>query len=147
MHLRRVMILRIKILSLLVSILLVFQLSSSKAQHIDAQKVANYIYASGVLHPEIVLRQSIYETGWFKSKHTIQKNNIFGFRHTKHYMKFDSWQACVDYYVNWQKRKYTNTKEDYYKFLVRIRYAQSEVYIQQLKKVKLSSLSLPKNEK
>lgn len=130
----------------LILLFLALDVHQVQAQHIDAQEVANYIYASGVLHPEIVLRQAIYETGWFKSKHTIQKNNIFGFRHSKQYMKFESWRACVDYYVGWQKRKYTNTKEDYYKFLVRIRYAQSEVYIQQLKKVKLSSLSLPKNE-
>lgn len=140
------MVHRFKIVCGFILMFIGLNLNQAKTQHIKAQEVADYIYASGVLHPEIVLRQAIYETGWFKSKHTIQKNNIFGFRHSKQYMKFESWRACVDYYVGWQKRKYINTKEDYYKFLVRIRYAQSEVYIQHLKKVNLSSLSLPKNE-
>lgn len=112
-------------------------------QKLNAQEVVDYIYSTDVMHPEIVVRQAIYETGWFKSKHTTQKNNLFGFRHKKQYMTFPNWKASVDYYVNWQKRKYTNPVEDYYQFLIRIRYAQSPVYIQELKRVNLSSLVLP----
>lgn len=99
--------------------------------------VYKYIKCSGILYPEIVLRQAIWETGWFKSKHALQKNNLFGFRYSKKYMSFESWKACIDYYKNWQLRKYTNPDEDYYKFLIRIKYATSQKYISSLKSLKL----------
>ncbi len=110
---------------------------SSNTDTLNTYDVYRYIKCSGILHPEIVLRQAIWETGWFKSKHSLQKNNLFGFRYSKKYMSFDSWQACVDYYKTWQLRRYTNPDEDYYKFLVRIKYATSQNYLSSLKSLKL----------
>jgi hypothetical protein len=110
---------------------------SNKADTVNVHEVYRYIKCSGILYPDIVLRQAIWETGWFKSKHSLQKNNLFGFRYSKKYMSFDSWKACVDYYKSWQLRRYTNPNEDYYKFLVRIKYATSQKYISSLKSLKI----------
>lgn len=95
-----------------------------------------YIILVGIKHPDIVLRQAILETGWFQSKMLMDKNNLFGFRSTKKYKRFESWQACIDYYKSWQDEYYTNPEEDYYAFLKRIRYARTKEYIWTLKHIK-----------
>ena len=86
--------------------------------------VFNYICKSEIVHKDIVIKQVIWETGWLKSSFLMSKNNLFGFR-AKEYMTFPSWQASVDYYEKWQKKYYTNPEEDYYAFLVRIRYSNN----------------------
>jgi hypothetical protein len=96
--------------------------------------VFNYICESEILYPEIVIKQAILETVWFKSKAMMKKNNIFAFR-KKQYLSFNSWRDCVDYYKSWQKKHYTNTQENYYQFLVRIKYA-TPAYPTHLKKIK-----------
>lgn len=103
---------------------------------LNVDSVFNYICKSGIKHPEIVIKQAVLETGWFKSPFLMSRNNIFAFR-TKKYLRFDNWKACVDYYKNWQDRKYKDTTENYYAFLVRIKYATPE-YPKHLKKIKLS---------
>ena len=110
---------------------------SSNTDSVTVYDVYRYIKCSGILYPEIVLRQAVWETGWFKSKHSLQKNNLFGFRYSQKYMSFENWKACVDYYKSWQLRKYTNPEEDYYKFLIRIKYATSQKYISSLKSLKI----------
>ena len=121
--------------------------NKASVQWLNPQEVADYIYASEVLYPEIVLRQAILETGWFKSKYLMNLNNLFGFRGNGAYLKFNSWQESVDYYVKWQKRRYTNKNEDYYRFLVRIRYARSQAYISHLKNIKLRNIkNLPERD-
>lgn len=104
---------------------------SNKNPLIDS--VFNYICESKILHAEIVIKQAVLETGWFKSKFLMKKNNIFAFR-KKEYLTFKSWKDCVDYYKTWQKKHYTNPQENYYQFLVRIKYAAPE-YPKHLKKI------------
>ncbi len=113
----------------------------------SVQEVYTYIVCSDIKFPDIVLRQAIWETGWFKSKHMIHKNNLFGFRHSKKYMDFKSWQECINYYKGWQLRKYTREGEDYYDFLIRIKYAQSKKYIESLKSLNVKTVSVNCNEK
>jgi hypothetical protein len=113
----------------------------------SVQEVYTYIVCSEIKFPDIVLRQAIWETGWFKSKHMIHKNNLFGFRHSKEYMNFKNWKECVDYYKNWQLRKYTREGEDYYAFLIRIKYAQSNKYIESLKSLNVKTAKVNCNEK
>lgn len=84
--------------------------------------VFNYICSKNILYANIVMKQAILETGWLKSEFLMSRNNLFGFR-SKNYLKFNTWQESVDYYKTWQDKYYTNPKEDYYKFLVRIKYA------------------------
>ncbi|MFN5182136.1 MAG: glucosaminidase domain-containing protein [Bacteroidota bacterium] len=97
--------------------------------------VREYICEKGIKHPDIVMKQVILETGWLQSKYLMNRNNLFGFRVTKEYMRFKSWRHSVDYYKGWQDRKYKDPNEDYYKFLVRIHYAVKE-YPNNLKKIK-----------
>ncbi len=96
-----------------------------------------YILKCDIRHPEIVLRQAILETGWFQSKHLMRRNNLFAFRSTKKYMWFDTWQQNIEYYKRWQDEKYTDHKENYYTFLVRINYSRSPDYIKTLKRISL----------
>ena len=111
------------------------------------QEVYAYIVCSEIKFPDIVLRQAIWETGWFKSKHMLHKNNLFGFRHSKKYMHFKNWQESVDYYKSWQLRQYTREGEDYYTFLIRVKYAQSKKYIECLKSLNVKTANVNCNEK
>lgn len=96
-------------------------------------------------HPEIVLRQSIWETGWYKCKYCSWKyNNMFGFRHKswvtddnpQGYLKFDTWQDAVAYYKKWQEKRYTGG--DYYEFLIDVGYAaDGNKYVKHLKSLSL----------
>lgn len=97
-----------------------------------------YILASDIKHPEIVLKQAILETGWFTSKLLMKRNNLFAFRATKKYMRFDTWQQSIEYYKKWQLDNYTNPKENYYSFLRRKRYARHPDYIKTLKGIRLT---------
>jgi hypothetical protein len=95
--------------------------------------VFDYVCEKKIQHSNIVMRQIILETGWLKSKFLMSKNNIFGFRYKK-YLSFNSWRDCVDYYKKWQDKHYKDPNEDYYKFLLRIKYAVSN-YPKNLKKI------------
>ncbi len=103
---------------------------------ININDVKYYMDSIGVLNSDIVLKQALLETGHFKAKLLMDKNNLFAFRFTKRYMSFINWQASVDYYKKWQDKFYTDHSENYYVFLKRIRYARSPHYIKVLKLVK-----------
>jgi len=97
-----------------------------------------YMNSIGMQHSEVVLKQAIYESGHFKSRIFKGKNNLFGFRRTKSYMKFKSWKSCIDFYKKWQD-KYYHGEEDYYQFLQKKNFAGSKKfnYAKQLKKIKI----------
>lgn len=96
--------------------------------------IFSYVCEKGILHSDIVLKQVVLETGNLKSVYLMSKNNIFAFRKVN-YMTFKSWRDCVDYYKKWQLKNYTNLQEDYYHFLVRIKYATAQYPIH-LRKIK-----------
>ncbi|MCB9187712.1 MAG: glucosaminidase domain-containing protein [Flavobacteriales bacterium] len=92
-----------------------------------------------IRHPEIVLRQSILETGWYECENcSLEHNNIFGFRYKKKYMEFSNWVEAVKYYKKWQEKRYKGG--DYYAFLKEVGYATSRTYISKLKSIKLDFL-------
>lgn len=97
-----------------------------------------YILKYEIKHPEVVLKQAILETGWFTSKHLMDKNNLFAFRSTKKYMRFESVEDCVKYYKQWQDKYYTDTTKNYYLFLKHTRFAHSPDYVTILKHIRLS---------
>ena len=98
-----------------------------------------YMKKVGIKSPKIVLKQAIYETGHFKSKIYKTKNNLFGFRRSVKYMKFETWQASVDYYKKWQDKYYKDEEENYYNFLQKKNYSGYKKfnYAQELKKIKI----------
>ena len=101
-------------------------------------KVYAYIKNLGIEHPDIVLKQSVLETGWYKAKFLMSRNNLFGFRYKGRYMRFENWKKSVEYYKRWQQRHYKDSNEDYYAFLLRIKYANGEAYNTALKNLKLN---------
>lgn len=94
-----------------------------------------YMEKIGVKHSDIVIRQVIVETGWLKSNFLMNKNNLFGFQNRSGYLNFPNWKSSVDFYKNWQSRYYLDNSEDYYDFLLRIKYASAKKYVEYLKKI------------
>lgn len=101
--------------------------------------------STNIQHTDIVLSQSILETGWFKSYNTRVRHNLFGFWNSRlhEFFKYTSWQESVKSYERWQKKWYKDG--DYYEFLEClyqdtngkcIRYASDPNYIDKLKKIK-----------
>ena len=113
-----------------------FAFADKKKDALLLDSIYNLICEINILHPEIVIRQVINETGWLTSPFLMTKNNLFGFKN-KRYLSFKNWQESVYYYKRWQDKYYKNTNEDYYKFLVRIKYA-TKAYPYHLKKIKFN---------
>jgi hypothetical protein len=109
------------------------------------ENVFKELVAHGVKEPEIVVKQSILETGWYKCKYcSLSKKNIFGFRKNKKYLEFDNWVESVAYYKYWQDKNYNGG--NYYTFLKNIGYATSQEYVSKLKTVKLDfDTSIPED--
>lgn len=96
-----------------------------------------YLDSIGVHHKDIVVRQAVLETGWFKSYTCRTKNNLFGLTNgrTKQYFVFDNWKESCIGYRDMVQYKYKGG--DYYKFLVDMHYASDPNYISKLKGIKL----------
>ena len=86
-------------------------------------------------HINIVVAQSILETGHYKSDKCINYNNLFGLYDSKNkkYYRFNTWQESVKAYK--QKVQYKYKSGDYYAFLKRINYAKDPKYITKLKRL------------
>ena len=118
--------------------------TSLAPNHKLAKQIFNTLCDSGVQYPEIAMRQIILETGWLKSPFLMKRNNLFGFR-KKEYLRFTDWRESIDYYHKWQKKYFLNSRENYYDFLVRIKYAEARNYIDVLKKISWSEKCKPRD--
>lgn len=88
-------------------------------------------------HSEIVVAQSILETGHYKSYNCIKRNNLFGLTKPKGgYFIFKHWSESVKAYKTKVQYKYKEG-EDYYHFLDRIGYSSAPNYITTLKQIRL----------
>lgn len=98
--------------------------------------------------PAVITAQAILESGNFKSRLCIDKNNIFGLYNSESnsYFEFDSWISCVFAYKKFILNKYKE-KENYYNFLNRIGYSEDSLYEGKVKKLELEILRKyePKN--
>lgn len=117
--------------------------SDTRAKMIEEVKLE--IKKQGILHPEIVLRQAIWESRWFECTNCSWRyKNMFGFRHKswitptnpKGYKEWNSWKESVDYYRRWQAKFYKGG--NYYDFLVDRGYSESDKYIDNLKSLRLN---------
>lgn len=86
-----------------------------------------------IQHVDIVVAQSILETGHYTSKHCVNNNNLFGLYDSKNkrYYKFDTWQESVLAYKNKVQYKYKGGC--YYKFLDTLGYASDPNYLDKVK--------------
>lgn len=121
----------IKFLKILFVLLLTYSVSYSQ---ISTKEVEKLLYKYNIKNPDIVLRIGILESGWFKSNKAINHKNIFGFETgKKHFDTYD--EAVLAYKTRIESR--LREGEDYYKFLLRIKYAADKRYIQKLKNIKI----------
>jgi len=83
--------------------------------------------------PNIVLAQAKLESGNFTSNRFKQYNALFGFQTSNtNVLKYKSWKESVINYKNWQMRRLKDG-ENYYDFLVRVKYSEDPNYINKLK--------------
>lgn len=89
--------------------------------------------------PEIVYAQAYLETGNFnKYNQNVNNNNIFGLYNGRldRYMIFDHWVGSVECYKRCFSDRYTDTTEDYYHFLTRVKYAQDPDYNKKVRQIR-----------
>lgn len=113
---------------------------SQKIDKARIQALYNEIKAEGIRHPEIVVAQSMQETGNLTCKQCcLRYNNLFGFYvKGNKCKKFESRDECIEYYKKWQDKRYEKwrkkyPKEDYYHFLKHVKYATGDKYTNELK--------------
>lgn len=84
-------------------------------------------------YSEIVVAQSILETGHYNSNNCIKHNNLFGLYNSKseQYYKFDKWWKSVIAYRDMIQYRYKDG--DYYEWLQKIGYAEDPNYINKVK--------------
>lgn len=89
--------------------------------------------------PEIVYAQAYLETGNFnKYNQNVNNNNIFGLYNSRmgRYMIFDHWVGSVECYKKCFSDRYTDTTEDYYHFLTRVKYAKDPDYNKKVRQIR-----------
>lgn len=74
------------------------------------------IVKKDIKHPTIVLAQAILETNVGTTGVGKTHYNIFGFKTSKGYIRFNSYEESIEYYKKWQD-KYYKGQEDYFEFL------------------------------
>ena len=134
---------------ILFTILLCASISSLQCSKVRGHKVPEFMTAKRptpelvyqcakhykLKHINIIVAQSILETGHYKSDKCINYNNLFGLYDSKNkkYYRFNTWQESVKAYK--QKVQYKYKSGDYYAFLKRINYAKDPKYITKLKRL------------
>lgn len=84
-----------------------------------------------VPHANIVLAQSLLETGGYKSNLCRTHNNIFGLKKGNKYRRYSNYTECIRDYKKHISSKYKGGS--YYTFLNNLGYAEDEAYTQKLK--------------
>ena len=90
----------------------------------------------GIHHPEIVVAQSILETGYYRSEDCKKDNNLFGLYNSskKQYFKFNHWTESGKAYKDMIQNRYNN-EPDYYKWLDDLGYAEDPMYINKVQTI------------
>lgn len=89
-----------------------------------------------IKEPLIVLAQAKLESANYMSRLCKEKNNLFGLYNSRaqQYYSFDHWTNCIIAYKNMIEYRY-GSDEDYYQFLLRIKYAEDKDYIGKVKSI------------
>lgn len=100
-----------------------------------------------IKQPDIVKSQILLETNFLTSEVCTYNHNLFGMREPyykkgrktigsyKNHAVYNNYIESIEDYKIWQERMYKYDKENYYTFLLRIRYAQDKRYIYKLRKI------------
>lgn len=104
-----------------------------KIDEFSEAKLIEFMDILCIKHPQIVLAQAKHETGNFTSPRFIKYHALFGFQTSDtNVIKYKSWKESVIAYKCWQMKR-LREDEDYYKFLIRVRYANDSNYVKKLK--------------
>ena len=110
---------------------------SSYAQTTEQVKIELNKYDIHPSHIEIILSQSVLESGWYKSHWCKEYNNIFGLtkriKDTRGPQVFEHWTISVRSYYNQIYKRYKGG--DYYVFLKELPYAMDPKYISKLQTI------------
>jgi hypothetical protein len=95
-----------KFWTILLTIFLVIIIGAfTKCQGQTKQEVYDYCIVIGIHNPEFVTAQVLYETGHLNPEKLGMRNkNLLCFRWGS-FLKFDCWQASLNYYKCWMERK------------------------------------------
>jgi hypothetical protein len=86
-----------------------------------------------ITEPLIVFKQIMLETNNLACDNcSLDSNNLFGFRNMSGYIKFNTWPESIKYYKQWQEER-LRPNENYYQFLLRVKFAEDSNYISKLK--------------
>lgn len=111
---------------------------TSVAPELSLENVYRELLFRDIKHPEVVLRQVIWETQWLNCKNcTLKFNNLFGFATSNGQMKFDKWTDCIDFYKQWQIRHKIDAEKDYYEQLRKAHFATYVHYNKRLKSLNI----------
>jgi hypothetical protein len=147
--------------------LLVFTSCNAPAQtpiepedSVNIHNIQMDVWALPFKYKDIIVAQSILESGWFKSNNFKVNNNLFGMRypHTRvtcsdssinGYAHYPNWHmSVVDYYLLQSVTESinpTHSREEYYRYLDRIYSEVGRSYSSQLKDI-LARLDLETEE-
>lgn len=107
---------------------------------LNPENVYREIMRLDIKFSDIVLRQSLLETGWYKSHNCLKRHNLFGMKggtktpdNPNGYAIYNNWMESVKAYKDWQKERLTPDVSNYYQFLKDWNYAESEEYERKLK--------------
>jgi len=112
------------------------------SNELTKENVYAEIMRCDVKFSDIVLRQAILESGWFKSHNCIVRSNLFGMcggektpDNVHGYKIYDHWRHSVQDYKCWQQKRITEDCANYYEFLQTWKYAESPEYENKLKSI------------
>lgn len=118
--------------------------------HTDRPTITDVLEACryyNVFYPEVVVAQSLLETGYYTSRVCKNYNNILGLYNSYKgdYFKFDHWSESIKGYVTLVQYKIGEecSEEEYYKFLKELPYATDPNYISKVRKLVRKHFSSP----
>lgn len=104
-----------------------------KIESFSENNLIEFMMLIEIQYPEIVLAQAKLESGNFTSERFKKYNALFGFQTSDtNIIKYKSWKESVIHYKAWQMKR-LKSNENYYDFLIRIKYASDSNYINKLK--------------
>lgn len=111
---------------------------------LNQESVHKFIEGINLKFPEVVLAQTLLESGNFQAKNVSTNNNLFGMKHPRQrptlslgikngYANFESWRHSIADYAIWQSKfgRKCKTQEEYLNLLANI-YASDSNYKKKL---------------
>ena len=114
-------------------------INSLELIYLNQKNVLFWLNYFQIKEPEVVLRQTILETGYYTSNVCIADNNILGLMSsTTSYYKFSHWIECIICY-KYKIQSRMKKDENYYRFLERIKYSTDKNYIKKLSQINIEN--------